>query len=242
MRARVRALTLVGEVVIGPAPPRGRTSKPSDDTEVGFSGAIRFRSRLSLIQDRANLARALLQERFPRLQDPGPNLRPILERFFPALLAPVAPANFEEDTWAMFYGFEQYFWHPHGDPERGLGIFFDFGASDGKANPIDFVYVAGVGGKGVVPGRARDSFGVGWARTEFSGNLIPLMRDRLRIGLDREDAVEMYYNAALTGWLDVTLDLQVVEPGLERVLDRSSGTLEDVETAVIPGARMYARF
>jgi porin len=200
------------------------------------------KERLSLIQDPSNIARNLLEGQFPRLQDPGPILRPILERFFPGLLVPAGPANVEDQTWAMFYAVEQFLWQPHGDPKRGIGVFFDFGASDGKANPIEFVYVAGVGGKGVVPGRVHDSLGLGWARTEFSGNFLPFLRDQLHLGLDREDAIEMYYNAALTGWLDLTLDLQVVEPGLEKKLDRSSGMLASIETAVVPGVRVYARF
>ena len=38
------------------------------------------KERLSLIQDPANLNRFLLQERFPRLGNPDPMLRQILER------------------------------------------------------------------------------------------------------------------------------------------------------------------
>lgn len=41
------------------------------------------KERASLNQDPTNIARGLLQGRFPRLTDPGPVLRRILERFFP---------------------------------------------------------------------------------------------------------------------------------------------------------------
>jgi porin len=102
--------------------------------------------------------------------------------------------------------------------------------------------VSGIGGKGIVPGRLRDSFGVAWARTEFSGHVIPFLRDRLGLGFDREDAIEVYYNAALTGWLDATLDLQIVDTGQARKLDGSGRRLEDMGTAVVPGLRLYARF
>jgi porin len=134
--------------------------------------------RLSLNQDPANLARFLLTERFPRLGSPGPVLRRIIERFFPQLLVPVQRANREDSTWAMTYGFDQYLWHPGGDTTRGIGIFFNFGTSDGEANPIKYSYSMGVGGKGVVPGRPRDTFGVGWARTEFSDDFLPFLRQR----------------------------------------------------------------
>jgi len=199
------------------------------------------KQRLSLIQDPSNIARFLATEQFPRLGNPGPVLRRILERFFPQLLIPVQPANREDSTWAMFYGFDQYLWHPGGDRTRGIGVFFTFGASDGDPNPIKYSYSMGIGGKGVVPGRPHDTFGIGWARTEFSDKFLPFLRQQLRLGLEREDAIEMYYNASITSWLNATLDLQVIEPALTKHLG-SSGRLEDTDTAVVAGLRLYVRF
>src|SRR4029077_21159440 len=86
------------------------------------------KERLSLIQDTSNLARLLLQDRFPRLGNPGSILERTLECFFPGLLVPVRPPNHESTTWAVFYNFEQYLWQPAGDPKRGFGLFFTFGA------------------------------------------------------------------------------------------------------------------
>jgi porin len=199
------------------------------------------KKRLSLIQDPSNLARLLLQERFPRLSDPGPDLTRFLERFFPNLLVPVRPVNRESSTWGVFYGFEQYLWQPEGDPKRGIGMFFTFGASDGDANPIKYSYNVGLGGNGVVPGRPDDSFGLAWARTEFSDNFLPFLRRRLDLGLDHEDVVELYYNAAVTGWLAATLDLQIIDPALERRLNSSTRQLEHTGTTVMPGVRLYVR-
>jgi porin len=199
------------------------------------------KEHFSLNQDPSNIARALLNERFPRLSDPGPILQRILERFFPQLLVPVQPANKENTTWAMFYGFDQFLWQPRGDSKSGIGLFFTFGACDGDANPIKYVYSMGIGGKGVVLKRPGDSFGLGWTRTEFSDNLVPLLRQQLDLGLEREDAIEMYYNAAITPWLSATLDLQIIDPALKRTLD-SSGRLQDVNTAVVAGLRLYIRF
>jgi porin len=205
-----------------------------------LSGMWSNKSRLSLIQDPSNIARGLARNQFPRLGDPGPVFRRILERFFPGLLVPVQPANREDNTWAVFYGFDQYFWHPGGDQKRGIGMFFNFGASDGKANPLKYSFNVGIGGKGVVPGRPHDTFGVGWARTQFSDNFLPFLRRELDLGLDQEDAVEMYYNASLTRWLNMSLDLQVIDPGLKKTLG-SSG-LRNVDTVVVGGVRMYIRF
>ena len=199
------------------------------------------KERLSLDQDTANIGRLLLTERFPRLGNPGPVLRRILERFFPQLLVPVQPPKREDSTWALYYGFDQYLWHPGGDTKRGIGIFFNFGTTDGEANPVKYSYSMGVGGKGVIPGRPNDTFGVGWARTEFTDELLPFVRQQLQLGLEREDAVEIFYNASLTSWLNATLDLQIIKPALTKRLN-SSGQLENVDTTVVAGLRLYARF
>jgi porin len=207
---------------------------------VGFGWSNK--ERLSLRQEPSNLARLFLTEQFPRLANPGPALERIIARFFPELLVPTAAPNRERDTWSVYYNFDQFLWSPKDDPTKGIGVFFRFGVSDGEANPIKYAFNVGIGGKGIVPSRPRDTFGIGWARTEFSDHLAPFLRKQLGLGLEREDAVEMYYNAALTGWLNATLDLQIVEPGLKKVLDSSSGRLKDVDTAVVVGLRLYARF
>jgi porin len=120
-------------------------------------------------------------------------------------------------------------------------MFFNFGASDGKANPIKYSFITGIGGKGIVPGRPHDAFGVGWARTEVSGNFVPFLRDTFNLGLDHGDTVEMYYNAAVTQWLSASLDMQVVSPTIKKAVS-SGGGLQDIDTAVIVGTRLYIRF
>jgi porin len=56
----------------------------------------------------------------------------------------------------------------------------------------------------VVPDRPHGDFGIGWAGTEFSDDFVPYLRDTLDLGLDQEDAVELYYNASVTSWLSIT--------------------------------------
>ena len=98
----------------------------------------------------------LLEQQDPPLADPGPvQRRPTSRRGasspcsgIPARSSggsssgssrscsyPVQPANREDNTWTVFYGFDQYFWHPGGDQKRGIGMFFNFGASDGEREP-----------------------------------------------------------------------------------------------------------
>jgi porin len=206
----------------------------------GFSWSNQ--ERFSLEQDPSNLALLLLQDRFPRLGDPGPILERILARFFPGLLVPTQPANRESSSWSVSYAFDQYVWQPAGDPKHGIGVFFSAGASDGSPNPIKYAFLAGLGGKGMVPGRAEDTFGLGFARTQFSSAFIPFLRERLALGLEHEDSFEAYYNLAITGWLSVTADLQVIDPALKKQLPSSGLRLQNVDTATIAGIRFRVRF
>jgi porin len=198
-------------------------------------------NRFSLEQDPSNLAQLLLQSRFPRLGDPGPILAQILERYFPNLGPPVPP-NREGSSWAVGYAFDQYLWQPDGDPKHGIGVFVSVGISDGNPNAIKDAFLIGVGGKGVVPGRPDDSFGLAFARSQFSSAFVPFLRESLNLGLEREDAFEAYYNLAITGWLSATADLQVIDPALKKALNSSGASLMNVDTAVIAGIRLRVRF
>jgi len=199
------------------------------------------RTRLSLDQDPSNLGRLLLTERFPRLGDPGPLLERILANRFPGLLVPVQPPAQEEETWAVSYGFDQYVWQPDGEPGKGLGVFFNFGVADGNPNPVEYSWVLGLGGKGMIPGRDRDTFGAGWARTEFSDDFVPFLRDRLPLGLESEDTFEIYYNASITPWLNVSPSIQVIDAALESAL-KGPNRLDEADTAAVFLLRTFVRF
>ena len=162
---------------------------------VGFGWSNK--ERLSLEQDPSNIARQFADQPVPATDrsrahpaaDPGAVL--------PGAARPDAAAQDRVNyTWAIYYNFDQYLWSPQGKPDRGIGMFFRFGASDGVANPVKYAYNVGLGGKGIVPGRPLDSFGLGWAHTQISGNFVPFLREQLDLGLSKEDAVEMYYNAS----------------------------------------------
>ena len=98
---------------------------------------------------------------------------------------------------------------------------------------VKHAFNVGMGGKGIVPGRPDDTFGIGWSRVTFSDDLLPLLRQRLDLGLDPRGAIEMYYNAAITRSLGV-------EPVISRYRARARenaqldlARLEDVNTAVV---------
>ena len=121
-------------------------------------------------------------------------------------------------------------------------MFFSAGVSDGKANPIKNSFSLGLVGKGVVPGRPRDNFGIGWARAKFSDDFVPFLRDRFDLGLKHEDVVELYYNAAVTPWMSVSPSLQIVSPALNKTFDAASSGFKALDTAYILGVRVGIRF
>jgi carbohydrate-selective porin OprB len=90
--------------------------------------------------------------------------------------------------------------------------------------------------QGVLSG-GRDTDAGFWGGADYTLNV-----DTGKLGLWEEDAIELYYNAAITSWLGATLDIQVIEPALTKKLSSSGGSLEDVGTTVVAGLRFYVRF
>jgi hypothetical protein len=80
-----------------------------------------------------------------------------------------------------------------------------------------------------------------WSRPRLTGDFVLFLRQRLDLGLSVEDAVAMYYNAAITPWLIMAADLQILDSALNKT-PGSSGQLVNMGTAVVGGLRMYVRF
>ncbi len=139
------------------------------------------------------------------------------------LLRAVLNPNTSDGEWAFYYNFDQYIYVEEDDPTQGVGVFGRLGFSDGEVNPVTAFYSVGIGGKGIVPTRDHDTFGVGYYYVDVSDD-IP---DLLNIG--SEQGVEIFYNIEVTPWLHITPDLQIImNPG---------GGDEDV--AVVYGIRAH---
>jgi len=128
-------------------------------------------------------------------------------------LVPVAEKN---GNYAATFGASQYLWV---DPNArrsdrkpvGVGPFFRAGWAPKDRNVIDQFYSVGLGGYGGLFGRINDNWGIGWAGTHFSGDL-----RGLATGLGKkvdafENAVEVFYNVALTPAVRIALDLQYID-------------------------------
>ena len=130
----------------------------------------------------------------------------------------------ESGSWAFTYNFDQYIYSESEDPTQGIGVFGRFGLSDGKANPIESFYSLGLGGKGVIPRRDHDRFGLGFFYTEWSD--IPLAE---ALGINNSQGVELFYNIEIAPWLHITPDLQVLI---------NPGGVSDRATAIVYGMRV----
>jgi porin len=117
--------------------------------------------------------------------------------------------NGEKGSWNIYYNFDQYLYEPTKGADRGLGLFGRLGVSDGDPNFMKFFGSFGVGGKGVFDSRPLDEFGAGYYFLNIANPTIqgPL---QTRSFLRDEYGFEFYYNFAITPWLKLTPDLQIV--------------------------------
>ena len=111
-----------------------------------------------------------------------------------------------KDNVMIYYNFDQYLYQEEADPSQGIGMFGRFGWARQAVNPAAHFYSIGMGGKGIVPERDNDTFGLGYFFVDLSNDLPPQFHS--------EQGLECFYNIELTPWLHITPDLQVIiNPG-----------------------------
>jgi porin len=154
----------------------------------------------------------------------------------------------QDGSWMVYYNFDQYLYEPQKGSGHGVGIFGRFGASDGNPNPMHFFFSLGMGGKGVIPGRPLDSFGIGGYYIDVSNLMFtgPLAATSF---LQDEYGVEAYYNIAITPWMKLTPDLQVIRPSQKEVVSAGRNQFglpiinrKNVNAATVAGLRLQLVF
>jgi porin len=144
------------------------------------------------------------------------------------------------DTWSVYYNFDQYLYETDKEAGRGVGIFGRFGASKGQPNPAEYFFSFGIGGKGMFASRELDRFGIGYYYIIIENPTFqrPLVTRKL---LEDEWGFEVFYNIALTPWMLLTPDLQVIGPAQKR---RVTGLVarESVDVATVLGFRLQLIF
>lgn len=130
---------------------------------------------------------------------------------------PVAGSPTLNDSYTIYYGFDQYVQVYSEDTKRGWGLFGRASISDGNPTPIRYFLSAGIGGYSPVRHRQGDQFGIGWFYTGVSNEFGP--RPRALFGPRDGYGVELFYNVRVTPWMSFTPDFQVVKPEAGAIAD-----------------------
>jgi len=99
-------------------------------------------------------------------------------------------------------------WPSHMRAGQGIGVYGRFGVTGGDPNPIQSSLAMGISGQGMWRSRPFDGFGVGVYLYNWSSGL----QTTLQTPLQAEVGLEMLYNLALTPWLTLNPNLQVIQP------------------------------
>lgn len=129
-------------------------------------------------------------------------------------------------NWMINFNFDQYLYLS--DPQfpghrlhsnrlrsepMGIGLFGRFGYGGSSGNVINLFGNFGIGGRGLIPGRENDRYGVGWYFMGFPDSFKTVAR------LDAESGVEAFYNFAITPWAQLTADVQWIDTAQEAADD-----------------------
>ena len=144
------------------------------------------------------------------------------------ILVPSFRSGIKNDRYYVNYTFDQYLYQSKENPKEGVGLFGQFGISDGNPNPLHWSAFGGLQGTGLIPGRSHDNWGVGYYYDAWSNNLKDSFESIITIR--DEQGWEIFYNFAVTPWLVLGADLQIIEPSLAN------------DTAVFFGLRTVIRF
>ncbi len=113
----------------------------------------------------------------------------------------------KNSTWTATYRIDQVVHADPDNPKRNVTLNSDLGLTDGNPNPIGWFANLSLVAGSPISGRDDDTVGIGYYHLGISN--LPVLTLH---GFGAEDGFEMFYNAAVTPWLHVTPDLQVLDP------------------------------
>jgi porin len=139
----------------------------------------------------------------------GTDLSTLDGSYFPA--PPPAGMEVKNNRYYFSYTFDQFLYQSEKNPKEGVGLFGQFGISDGNPNVLYWMAFGGFGGTGLIPSRSLDKWGVGYYYANPSNDLkVAIAPERI---LRNEQGLEFFYNFAFTPWFVFGADLQIVSPG-----------------------------
>ncbi len=113
--------------------------------------------------------------------------------------------------WFTSYAIQQNLVQSDQNPAVGWGLFTLATLSDGNPSPVKWSVLAGLAGNNLLAGREDDRWGMGFFHF---GLTEPLLAGLAALDVNRrsEGGVEAFYNLALTPWLRLSADVQVIDP------------------------------
>jgi porin len=120
------------------------------------------------------------------------------------------PTITKKGYWFASYAVQQYLFRNE-ESDAGWGLFGLATLSDGNPSPVKWSVLAGFAGNNPTPGRENDRWGVGFYHYGLSRSLLAGLA-ALDVNRRSEGGVEAFYNLAITPWLRLSGDLQVISP------------------------------
>lgn len=136
-------------------------------------------------------------------------------------------ADQQGGAYTLLYIAEQRLWQDCCNDQRSINLLSQWGLADEDTSPFAWSANVGIQAQGLNRARPQDSMGIGYFHVGLSDDFQSLVSPVVTLG--NVDGVELYYTAALTKCLQLTADLQVIEP---------AETAND--TAVVVGLRATA--
>jgi len=144
----------------------------------------------------------------------------------------------KSEAWAGYFSGWQYLYVRGEAPEvidardnrqdlEGFGLFLIVGVADRSTNPATFTVAGGFSGRGMIPGRGDDTYGLGYFYNDLQDlRALPI----LPLGSSTQ-GLEAYYNLAIARSIALTFDFQWARSAIRNIAD-----------AIIVGARLNIRF
>ncbi len=140
-------------------------------------------------------------------------------------------------NWGIYGVADQMVWR---GAARSINLFLRGGYSPADRNLVTWYIDGGAGFKGIVPGRADDTFTLGVSYAKISGDVVAADQDAGNVARDHEIVFEASYAAQIAPWWVVQPDLQyIVHPnGGQNPNDGTQG----FDHAVLVGLRSTITF
>lgn len=136
--------------------------------------------------------------------------------------------NYRDDV-GFYTSCDQMLTKENNDPEdtQGLGTFLRYGYAPSKKNDITSFWSGGFQYQGLFDGRDDDVLGLGYAHGVFADTAASTYPE------DYESALEVYYNAQVTPWCNISPSIQYIT---------NPGGSSAVSDAMVFGIRAQIRF